>query len=64
MKVDSKGLKINSCEAESCFSGYRIIETTANRSGLFEAIAHQLVAGTYDVPAPSHITRSVLIVSE
>jgi len=30
-------------------------------SGLFEAIAHQLVAGTYNVPAPSHIIRPVLI---
>jgi len=28
---------------------------------LFEAIAHQLVAGTYNVPTPSHIIRSVLI---
>jgi len=35
--------------------------TTANGSDLFEAIAHQLVAGTYNVPAPSHIIRSVLI---
>jgi len=46
-----------------CFPGYRIIETTANGSGLFEAVAHQLVAATYmyNVPAPSHIIRSVLI---
>ena len=54
-----KRLKIDSCEAESCFPGYRIIETTANGSGLFEAIAHQLVARTYNVP--SHIIRSVLV---
>ena len=27
----------------------------------FEAIEHQLVAGTYNVPAPSHIIRSVLV---
>ena len=46
-----------------CFPGYRIIETTATGSGLFEAVAHQLVAATYmyNVPAPSHIIRSVLI---
>jgi len=37
-----KRLKSDSCETESCFPGYRIIETTANGSGLFEAIAHQL----------------------
>ena len=48
-----KKLKSGSCEAESCFPGYRIIETTANGSWLFEAIAHQLVARTYNVPAPS-----------
>lgn len=48
-----KRLKSDSCKAESCFPGYRIIETTANGSCLFEAIAHQLVAGTYNVPAPS-----------
>ena len=56
-----KRLKSDSCEAESCFPGYRIIETTANGSGLCEAIAHQLVAGTYNVPASSHIIRSVLV---
>jgi len=48
-------------KAESCFPGYLIIETTANGSDLFEAIAHQLVAGTYNVPTPSHIIGSVLI---
>jgi len=47
-----KRLKSDSCEAESCFPGYRIDETTANGcSGVFEDIAHQLVAGTYNVPA-------------
>ena len=56
-----KRLKSDSCEAESCFPGYRIIETTANGSDLFEAIAHQLVAVTYNIPTPSHIIRSVLI---
>jgi len=61
VKVDRKKLKSDSCEAESCFHGYRIIETTANCSGLFEAIAHQLVAGTYNIPKPSNIIRSVLI---
>jgi len=40
---------------------YRIIETTANGSGLFEAIVHQLVARTYNVLAPSQIIRSVLV---
>jgi len=63
--ADSEGglkrLRSDSCEAESCFPGYRVIETTANGSCLFEAIAHQLVAGTYNVPAPSHIIRSVLV---
>ena len=44
-----KRFKSDSCEAESCFPGYLIIETTANGSDLFEAIAHQLVAGTYNV---------------
>ena len=34
MTVDRKCLKSDSCEAESCFPGYRIIETTANGSGL------------------------------
>ena len=58
---EPKRLKSDSCEAESFFPGYRIIETTANGSGLFESIAHQLVAGTYNVPAPSHIIRSVLV---
>ena len=48
-----KRLRSDSCEAESCFPGYRIIETTANGSCLFEAIAHQPVAGTYNVPAGS-----------
>ena len=56
-----KRLKSDSCEAESCFPGYLIIETTANGSCLFEAIAHQLVAGTYNVPTPSHIIRSLLV---
>jgi len=56
-----KRLKSESCGVESCFPGYRIIETTPNGSCLFEAIAHQLVAGTYNVPAPSHIIRSVLV---
>jgi len=46
-----KRLKSDSCEAESFFPGYRIIETTATGSDLFESIAHQLVAGTYNVPA-------------
>ena len=56
-----KRLKSDSCEAESCFPGYRIIETTATGSDLFESIAHQLVAGTYNVRTPSHIIRSVLV---
>ena len=56
-----KRLKSDSCEAESFFPGYRIIEKTANGNDLFESIAHQLVAGTYNVPAPSHTIRSVLI---
>ena len=51
-----KRLKSDSCEAESCFPGYRIIETTANVSDLFEAIAHQLVAGTYNIQV-SAVTR-------
>jgi len=53
-----KRLKSDSCEAESCFPGYRIIETTDYSSDLFESIANQLVAGTYNVPAPSHIDQS------
>jgi len=44
-----KRLKSDSCEAQSCFPGCRIIETTANGSDLFEAISHQLVAGTYNI---------------
>jgi len=46
-----KRLKSDSCEAESCFAGYRIIETTVNGSDFFETIAHQLVARTYNIPA-------------
>ena len=42
VKVDRKGLKVT-LGRQSCFPGYRIIEMTANGSGLFEAIArHQL----------------------
>ena len=62
MKVDRKGLKVTLARLiVYVFCGYRIIETTANGRDLFEAIAHQLVAGTYNVPAPSHIIRSVFV---
>ena len=54
VKVDRKGLKVTLARLSRVFLDI----------GLWhEAIAHQLVAGTgtYNVPAPSHIIRSVLI---
>ena len=61
VKVDRKGLKVTLARLSRFFPGYRIIETTATGSDLSESIEHQLVAGTHNVPAPSHIIRSVLV---
>ena len=57
MKVDRKGLKVTLGRLRRVFLDIGLLK----RQLMAANIAHQLVAGTYNVPTPSHIIRSVLI---
>ena len=59
MKVDRKGLKVTLARLSRVFLDVGLLkrQLSANGSDLFEAISHQLVAGTYNIQV-SAVCRS------